>query len=89
MYSHSDIDLNVEAALRLIAEPGDFAGDLQPGLDRAAHVVLVRDRIAEDDQQSIAFGRSDVAFVPLNDAQNLVAIPTDQKAIGLRFDLGG
>jgi hypothetical protein len=69
----------------LVAEPGHLPDDLQSGVHRAAHVVLVRDRVTEHRQQSIASGRADVALVSVHGAQHLLAIPANEEPI--RFGL--
>ncbi len=48
----------------------------------------MRDGIAEDDEQAIALGGSDVPFVARNDAQHLVSVSADEEAIGFGLDLG-
>src|ERR1700751_4478226 len=63
MYPHPDIDLDREPALRLIAEAGHLPRDLQTGVHRSAHVVLVGNRVTEDSEQSVTVCGSDVPLV--------------------------
>ncbi len=73
----------------LITEPGHLPRDLQPGLYRAAHIVVVRNRMTEHRQQPITLGGADMPLVPVHDAQHLFAVPTYHQAVRLRLHLGG
>jgi hypothetical protein len=69
MYPNPDIDLDREPALRLIAEPGHLPRDLQTGVHRPAHIVLVGNRVTEYSKQSVTVSGADVPLIPVHRAQ--------------------
>jgi hypothetical protein len=87
---HPDPDINpeTESALRLIAEPGHLSRDLQPGLYRTTHIVVVRNRMTEYPHQPIPLGGADQAPVLVYDPEHLFAVPPYHQAIRLGLHLG-
>ena len=59
--------------------------DLQTRMHRAAHIVLMGYRIAENRQKSIALARADIALEAVHDRLDLLAVAADQQALGLRL----
>ena len=64
----------------------NFAGDVQAGLYRPLHVVLMGLWMSEESQQPVTLGRTDVALVLADDAQYVVTVAPDHRSIDLRFD---
>jgi hypothetical protein len=89
MHPHPHIDVNPEAALRLLAHPGHLAGDVQRRQHRPAHIVLVRNGVTEHRQQPITLGRADMPLKAIHDRQHQLAVAPNEQVIGLRFYLGG
>ena len=89
MHPHSDSDLNSEAPLGLLAEPGHLAGDLQPGQNRPTHIVLMSVGVTEPRQQSVALRRADMALKAIHDGDDLIAVAADQQPVRLGFHPGG
>ena len=69
MYPNPDIDLDRQAALRLTAEAGHLPRDLQTGVHRPAHIVLVGNRVTEDSKQSVTVSGADVPLIPVHRPQ--------------------
>ena len=82
---HPDPDINAEteSPLRLITEPQHLPRDLQPGLHRAARIVVTRVRMTEHRQQPITLGGADMPVVSAHDAHHLFAVSPDDQVIRL------
>jgi hypothetical protein len=88
MNAHPDIDVEAEALPNPCAQGGNLAGDVQAGLHRPLHVVLMGLWMSEESQQSVTLGRTDVALVLADDAHDVVAVAPNDRSVGLRFDPG-
>ena len=88
MDSDAHRDLEAEPRPHLLAELVHFPGDVQTGLHRPSHVILVGFRVAEHRKQPVALGGENVALVAVDDVVDLLAVATDDGAIDLRFDAG-
>ena len=85
VHPHPYADTYPKPALRLLAEPGHLVDDLQTRMHRAAHIVLMGYRIAENRQKSIALAPADIALEAMHDRLDLLAVAADQQALGLRL----
>ena len=78
MHTDPDVEVDAEATLRLSAEPGHFPGVLQAGVHSPAHVVLVRDRVAEHRQQPVTFRGSDMSLVAVHGPLHQLVVAADE-----------
>ena len=62
MYADPHADANSEAALRLLVEARDPAGDLETRQHRSARIVLVGSRVTEYRKKPVALLRADVTL---------------------------
>ena len=77
----------IESALRLIAEPSNVTGDVQPGLYRAVDVVFVCAGITENQGPDRLLSSTRRALVAvLATWRDEVTEPADQETVGFRLD---
>ena len=88
MNSGSRNDLHPEAAPKLLTETENLAGDFHPRQHRPTNIVSWACGVTENRQQPIAFRRSDVPVVVVDNAQHLLAVSPDNGVICLWLDLG-
>lgn len=86
MDAHAHIDVEPESTTNPAAEGSHLTRDIQSGLDRAPHIVLVRVRMAEEGQQPVTFGGADVSFVAPDDPDHVIAVTTHHRAVHLWLD---
>ena len=82
---HTYIDR--EATLCLLAEPSHLSRDLQTGMHRPTHIVLVGNRVTEHGKQPVTVSGADVPLVSVHRAQDHLAVAAHQEPIRLRLHL--
>jgi hypothetical protein len=87
MNPNPNIHLDREATLCLLAEPSHLSRDLQTGMHRPTHIVLVGNRVAEHGKQPITVSGANVPLVSVHRAQDHLAVAAYQEPIRLRLHL--
>jgi hypothetical protein len=87
--SNAHRDVKTEPRPDLFAECGHFPGNVEAGLYRSSHVVVMGFGVAEYGEQPVTFGGEDVALVAVDGLLDLATIPPDHPVISLRLHSGG